>query len=287
MLRKILLTTILCGSASAAAAELTYGAAFAKYHDIDAGSAGSADVKTFGGAAEYRTGNLTFSGELGRVDIEGIDLDFATLGVGYTLANGITLGLDHAEFDLLGDDAGVTSVYAMYSVLNYTLGLSIGEASELDETVYSVFGAWDVTEGGTVGLDIVQIDGDTLFAGYADYDLSQYSVQADLLSSDGLDLFGVAGKYELGNGFAVIASLGAFDLDGLGGKAVNIGAQYEFTPGANVELALGRIDVDGADTIDQATFGVSYELGRRTSQRRSVANIFSGATGSVIGLTDF
>lgn len=287
MLRKLLLTTTLLGAASAASAELTYATAFAKYHDLDVDNTGATDVKTFGGGAEYRYRNMTFSGELGRVDVEDLDLDFASIGLGYTLANGVTLGLDHAEFDLLGDDAGVTSVYAMYDFAAYTLGLSIGEASEFDDTVYSVFGAWEVTVGGRVGLDVVHIDDETLFAGYADYDLNQYSVQADLITTDGLDLFGMSGKYRLANGFSVIGSLGAFDLDGTDGNAFNIGGQYEFAPGANVELAVGRIDIDGAENVDQATFGVSYEMGRRTSKRRSVANIFSGATGSVIGLSDF
>ena len=52
-------------------------------------------------------------------------------------------------------------------------------------------------------------------------------------------------------------------------------------------LALGRLDFDSGEDVDQLTFGVNYELGRRTSKRRSLGNIFSSATGTFAGLTDF
>ena len=50
---------------------------------------------------------------------------------------------------------------------------------------------------------------------------------------------------------------------------------------------MGRLDFDSGEDVDQLTFGVNYELGRRTSKRRSLGNIFSSATGTFAGLTDF
>lgn len=283
---KLLLTTALCCAASGAAAELTYGAAFAKYHNLDGGG-DDLDAHTLGAAAEYRFGAFLFSGEIGRIDLGGEDLDLASVGFGYEMPNGVMLGLDYTEFDVLGDDAGVASAYAAYTFGEYTLGLSVGDSSDLSETTYSIFGAWDVTPGGTVGLDAVRIEGETLLAGYADYELDRYDVQADLVSTEGLDVFAVAGGYDLGNRFSLIGSLGYLDLDGTQAKALTVGGQYEITPGANVELAVGRIDVDDGDNIDLVTFGVGFETGRRTSKRRTLGNIFTSATGSVIGLTNF
>ena len=286
MFRKFVITSLLCGSATAASAEFTYGNAFAKYHSLNA-DGGSADIRTLGAGMEYRYNSFTFSGEFGRIYVEGNALDSTNFGFGYTLSNGVTLGLDYSRFDLLGQDVDITSAFAMLTTGEFTLGASIGEASEIDEQVYSIFGAWDVTPTGTVGLDIVRVDNETLYAGYVDYDLERFSVQADLISTDGVDVIAASGAYSLGYGMSLIGSLGRFDLGGAGGNAITIGGQYEFSPGANIELAVGRISVDGADSINLATFGLSYEMGRRSSKRRTLGTILTGATGSIAGLTDF
>jgi hypothetical protein len=167
-----------------------------------------------------------------------------------------------------------------------TLGAAIGHFSELNNTVYTLCGSWDVSPVGTVGMDIIRIEGETFFAAFADYNLDTYQVQADLLSTDGLDLAAVAGGYSFGNGFSAIGSLSYFDLAGLDGTSVTIGGQYEFTEGANVELSVGRISTDFVD-IDHVSFGLNYELGGRTSGRRTLGNVISGATGSFANLTNF
>ena len=284
-MKKLLLTTAICFAATSAAAEITYGMAFAKFHSLD-DDGGDENLRTFGGGIEYRTNSFTFSGEIGRIDAGGDDLDLASVGFGYKLQNGVTFGLDHAEFDVGDADAGVTSLYASYGFSDYTLGLSIGESSDIDDTVYGVFGAWDVTPTGTVGLDYVSVDGESLTAAYVDYDLDRYNVQADVLLFDGVDVYSVAGSYDLGNRFSVIGSLSAFDFDGLDANAITVGVQYEIAEGANAELALGRISADEGD-VDLMTFGLSYEMGRRTNKRRTIGNILTSATGSIAGLTDF
>lgn len=285
-MKKLLLITCLSVTATSAAAELTYGTAFAKYHDLD-GDGGDLSLRTFGVGAEFRTNAFTFSGEYGRIDTSGLDLDIWSLGVGYTLQNGVTFGLDHSEFAISDEDIGVTSIYALYGFGAYTLGLSIGDSSDVDDTVYSVFGAWDVTDTGTVGLDYVRVDGEGLTSLYADYDLDRYIVEADLVTLDGLDIYSVAGSYDLGRNFSVIGSLAAFDLGEVDANAFTIGVQYEIAEGAAAEFALGRIDVDDAGDIDLVTFGLSYETGRRTSKRRTLGNIINSATGTIAGLTDF
>lgn len=285
-MKNLLITTALCFAATSASAELTYGSAFAKVHNFD-GNGGSNDLATYNGAIEYRYDNLVFSGEVGKIDSDGGDFDFADFGLGYTLYNGVTIGLDYSGFDLEGEDADIVSAYAMYSFGAYTLGLSAGESSDLEDTAYSIFGAWDVSSDGTVGADIIRLDGETLIAAYATYDLDRYSLDADVFSSDGLDVFALSGGYDLGNNFAVIGSLSIADLDGDDLKALSVGAQYEFAPGANVELAVGRIDVDGGDNVDRLSLGVNYEFGKRTSKRRALGGILVDATASSLGLTDF
>lgn len=285
-MKNLLITTALCFAATSASAELTYGSAFAKVHNFD-GNGGSNDLATYNGAIEYRYDNLIFSGEVGKIDSDGGDFDFADFGLGYTLQNGVTIGLDYSGFDLEGEDADIVSAYAMYSFGAYTLGLSAGDSSDLEDTAYSIFGAWDVSSDGTVGADIIRLDGETLIAAYATYDLDRYSLDADVFSSDGLDVFALSGGYDLGNNFAVIGSLSIADLDGDDLKALSVGAQYEFAPGANVELAVGRIDVDGGDNVDRLSLGVNYEFGKRTSKRRALGGILVDASASSLGLTDF
>lgn len=275
-MKKIIVAAALSCTASAAAAELTYGAAFLQYNDLDADGGGSADAVAAGVAGEFRSNNLTFSGELTDVDLDGLDLQVASVGLGYNLANGATVGIDHAWFDIDGFDAGVTSLYGMYAYGPYTLGASIGDSSDLDDPVYSLFGAWDVTATGTVGLDIIRFEGETLLAGYADYDMGRYNLEAEVLSFDGGDALTVSGGYEVFDRWSVIGSLGQADFLGDDLTTVSIGGQYEFTEGANAEVSLGRIDVDGAGDIDVLSVGVNFETGRRTSKRRSLGNIFGG-----------
>lgn len=290
MIRKIILSAVIATSASAASAELTFGQAFVKYHnfDVDNGTDAKLDVNSLGAGIEYRYNRFTFSGELGSADLEGIDLTTGTVGVEYAFGGGIAAGIDYTMVEIEGIDADVTSIYGAFTTGAYTFGLSIGDFSHLNDTVYSAFAAWDVTPTGTIGLDIVHIEDETLYAAYADYDLAQYNVQADMIKLDELELYSIAGAYDFGNRFSAIGSLSFVDLGVIDARAVTIGAQYEFVEGANVELALGRINVDGAaDDVEQVTLGVNYEMGRRTVKRRSIGNIINRSTGSLAGLTDF
>ena len=287
-MKNLLITTALCLAATGASAELTYGSAFAKFHNFD-GDGGSADLRAFGGGIEYRANNLTFSGDIGRIDAgsSNTGFDFGSLGVAYMLQNGVTLGLDYSAFSVDGDDTDILSAYAMYSFGDYTIGLSAGDSSDLSDTAYSVFGAWDVAPTGTVGLDLIRVEGETAVAAYADYALERYSLNADAVKFDTLRVFSVSGAYDLGNSISVIGALATADEDGDGLTAVSLGAQYEFVPGANVEVAVGRINVDGGDKVDRLSLGLNYEFGKRTSKRRTLSTILGGATGSALGLTDF
>ncbi|MCR8827701.1 porin [Pseudosulfitobacter koreensis] len=240
----------------------------------------------FGGGIEYVTGGWTFSGELARFNLLGLDLDYASLAAEYRLNNGVSLGADYTRFDLFGTDVDLKSVFGYYDMGEYTVGLAIGDSSDLDDTVYTVFGSWDVSPTGTVGIDITRIENETLVSAFADYELDAYNVQADLITTEDLDLVSVGGGYSFGNGFAAIGSLSYFDLAGLDGTSVTVGGQYEFTEGANVELSVGRISTDFAD-VDHVSFGLNYELGNRTSGRRTLGNVISSATGSFANLTNF
>lgn len=288
MFRTAIIATAICATASVAAAgELTYGNAFIKQHRLDADGAGALDLTVLGVGIEYTYNAWTFAGEAAHFDVEGTDLDYGSLAAEYRLMNGVSLGLDYTSLDLTGSDISLTSVFAYYDMGTYALGAAIGDSSDLNDTVYSLFGSVDVSPTGTVGLDIIRIDSETLYAGFADYDMDSYSVQADVLTIDGLDLVAVAGSYSFGNGFSAIGSLSYFDLAGTDGTSVTLGGQYEFVEGANVEVALGRINIEGAPNVDQLTFGVNYEMGRRTSSRRTLGNVITSATGSLAGLTSF
>jgi|GEM_PF-369260 hypothetical protein len=288
-MKKTLLMTALCcaatGVATSASAELTYGNAFAKNYNFD-GDGGSADLTALGGGIEYRTGSYVFSGELLNLDADGADLTIGSIGMGYTLRNGVTLGLDYAEFDIEGADAGILSGYAQYSFGAYTLGLSAGDSSDLSDTTYSIYGAWDVSPTGTVGLDVIRLEGETLFAGYADYELAQYSLRADLLSSDGSDLFSISGGYDLGNNFTVIGALAYAGDSGDDITGVSLGGQYEFVPGVNAELAVGRVNFEN-DHANVLSLGLNYELGRKTNKRRTIGNILSDTSGAAFGIGSF
>lgn len=285
-MKKLLITTALCWAATGAAAELTYGSAFLNYHNLD-GDGGDIDLTTFRGELEFRFDAFTFTGEAGSIDLDDGDFRYYTLGGGYQLQNGVTLGLDHVRIDLDTDDLDVTSAYALYEFGAYTLGLSAGDSSDLSDTVYSVFGAWDVSEDGVVGIDVLRVEDENLVSAYVDYDLAQYSVEADLTLFDGVDVFSIEGAYKFGNGFSVLGGLSTADFDGTAINTIEIGAAYEFVPGANVEFALARTDIDDLGDFDRVTVGVNYDFGKRTSKRRTLGNILANSASSVIGINDF
>ncbi|WP_299042072.1 2-isopropylmalate synthase [uncultured Tateyamaria sp.] len=273
-------------SASAAAAEVSYANAFATFHNLDNGNA-DVDVEAYGGSIEFLAGNFTFSGEAGRLDVEDLSLDTLSLGGSYAFQNGVSVGLDYSEFDVEDfGDSDIVSLFTFYSFSEFALGLSVGEASDLGDTVYSVFGTWDVTENGRVGIDLVEIESETLVSLYADYDTNRYGLSADFLSVNDLDILAVSGEYQVFDKAYVTGGLAHVSLgDDL--DSISIGAKYEFVPGASAEIAYSRLNADGADDIDVVTFGLQYEIGAKTSPRRTVTNIINHATGNIANLTNF
>lgn len=289
MMRSFFITAAtLAVAGTTAAAEVNYANAFAKYHDLDAGGA-STDLTVYGGAIEFGTGAWTFSGEIGVFDLEGNDLTTFSVGGEYAFSNGFSLGLDHARIDIDGfsTDFDLTSIYGYYDFGDYALGLSVGDGDDLDDPVVSIFGTWDVTPTGRLGLDIMEIEDETLVAGYADYQADAYEIGATLLSTDGLDVFAVSGAYNFNNGLSIIGSLGTADLIGNDLTSVSIGGAYEFAPGVSAELSVGRLSAGGGADIDVVTFGLQYETGRKTTSRRSLTNIINHATGNIVGLSSF
>lgn len=288
-MNKFLMTAAVAAlGATTATAEVTYGTAFARFHDLDAGGGADADVQTFGGTIEFVTGGFTFSGLAARVDLDGGDLDVIDLGAGYRFTPLIEGGLEYTNIDVTGlADTDIVSVYGIYHVGDAAVGLAISDYDDLDDTGVSLFASLDVGDAGRVGIDIIQIDGEELYSVFADYDTQSYELRADFLSTDGLDALALRGAYDITDRFAVTGAVSTFDLAGLDGNAISIGVEYEVLDGFDVDLALGRIDADNAPTIDQVTFGLRFETGDRTSKRRSLARVITDATSNVIGLTDF
>jgi len=64
-------------------------------------------------------------------------------------------------------------------------------------------------------------------------------------------------------------------------RAITIGGRMNFTPGANVELALGRLGLRHGETSIKWTFGVNYKLGRRHPSVDSLGNNLLERTGSL------
>jgi hypothetical protein len=289
-MKTTLMMTLLCcaatGVATSASAELTYGKAYAKYYDFDGGNS---DLTALGGAIEARTGGLTFSANVLDLDTDLGGGTIASLGGGFELQNGVTLGLDYTDISIDNDpdNVGILSAYAQYTFGVYTLGLSAGNSSDLSDTLYSVYGAWDVSPTGTVGVDVLRVEGETLVAAYADYDLEQYSLRADLVRDDGTSYFAVSGGYDLGNRFTVIGSLGVVDGDAGDLTGVSVGAQYELAAGVDAELSVGRLDVDGVGNANVLSVGLNYEMGRKTSKRRTLGDIAISTMASAAGLGSF
>jgi hypothetical protein len=287
MFRILGISAALCAFAGAATAELTYANAFAGYNLLDSDVFDEAEIKTFGGAMEVEALDWVFSAQYERFHVSGGNRNFGSLGAGYQLRNDVTLGIDYADFEAVGLSASVTSGYALYDAPYHMLGASIGTSSDLDDPVYSLFGSVVVSRGGSVGMDVVWVDDDTLYAAFADYDLERYKIKADLLASDEADLLSVTGVYDLGGGFSATGSLSTFDSSIGDGKAYSIGARYALSPDAHASMALGRIEYDGAAKIDRISAGLEYEIGGKTSGRRSLATILSDTTRVLYGLENF
>lgn len=285
-MKKVIMMGVLCCAATTASAELTYGKAFANFHSFDS-DGGDADLRSLGGGFEYTSNSFMFSGEVLNLGSDGDDVTLASVGLGYKLQNGVTLGADYTDISIAEDSTGILSGYAQYSFGAYTLGLSAGDSSDLSDTAYSIYGAWDVSDTGVVGVDFVRLEGETLIAGYADYELAQYDLRADLVSSDGLDLISFSGGYDLGNRITLIGSLSHLSEEGDDITGLILGGQYELVQGVNAQATLGRIDFGDESSTNVISLGVNYELGRKTGKRRTIGNILGTTSTAVFGIGSF
>ena len=270
-------------------AELTYGTLFARKHDLDVDGAGSADLDVLGAGIEFTLDQFLIGAEAAEYDIEGFDLTLQSVGAEYRLQNGLSLGLEYVNLDVDGlADSSITSLYGYYSFQQFALGASVGDGSDLSDNVYSVFAAYDVSDTGRVGLDILSLEDETLYAAYADYDQAKYEIGSDLISTDGLDILALSGAYKITDNIALTGSISQFDVLGIDTTGMSFGAAYQFNSGIEVEASIARLDVEGvSEDLDVFTLGIGIETGRRTSVRRSVTNIVNSATGSIINLSGF
>ena len=114
------------------------------------------------------------------------------------MPNDINLGLEISSNDQSFGSSTVVQGRIFGALGNSaTWGLGIGRENPPGETVYSAFGAWDVGLSGRLGADVMSADGETLFAGCADYDLTGYTLGADVLLSGGLDYATLEGSYDM------------------------------------------------------------------------------------------
>lgn len=270
-------------TATTASAEVTYGNAFVKAHNLDAGI-GSADLTTLGGGLEYVTGSWAFSGDLSFYDVDSLtDITLGSLGAEYRMSSGFAVGADTVRLDIDGlGDLSVHSLYAYYRTGDFAIGASVGDSSDLTETTYSVFGSYDISDTSRVGADVIRLEGETLAAIYGDYETDRFGLRGDFVKIEDLTAFAVAGSYKFTDKFAATASLGELDLGGADITALSVGVDYMIRDDLALSGSVGRLS-SGGDDVDVISVGLKYEMGRRTSARRSLSGVFKHVTGTVLG----
>jgi hypothetical protein len=287
MYARFLAAASLALAATGAHAELNYVNVFAKHQKLDDGGL-NPDLTVFGGAFEYGAGAWTLSGDIGTFDILGATQTNLSFGAEYKFETGFGLGIDHVKLDGGGlvSDLAVTSLYGYYDFGTYALGASIGDSSDLTDPLVTIFGAWDVTPTGRIGVEIMELDGEAHYASYADYTVGNYDLGATFMRNDSFGVLAVNGAYTFGSGISAFGMLGGYVVGAQELTTASIGLGYEFSPGAKAEVSLGRI-TDGRNHIDSVGFGLQYETGRKTTPRRSLSNILNQANGTFFGINNF
>jgi len=268
-----------------AVAEITYGKAFVFGNTLEQTGADDFSLDAVGGAVEFVFGDLTLNGDIAHFLVDGSDFDFTSLLASYRLPNDVHVGLEISSNDPgFGSNTVVQGRIFGDLGANATWGLGLGQQNPTGDTVYSVFGAWDIGSSGRLGADVISSDGDTFFASYADYDLTGYTIGADVLLSDGLDYATVEGSYDFTERFALLGEVTVADLDGTGVNILRIGVSYELAPGTSILAKYGRLNPDGFDNIDILTVGLRYEFGRKTSVLRTFNSVIQDATTVLSGI---
>lgn len=211
---------------------------------------------------------------------------------------GGSAGLSYSNFTDEDDgDAGTTkfNAAAQFGITNeisVAADLTVRNIETVDESLtgFFVHGIYGINPDVSVGLfagreTIENLDIDT-YGGEIAYSAGQIETQGFIGASDfeGSDvtLFGVAGSYGLGNGFAVTGSferLSANDED-LAFSTFEIGAEYALGNGAELFANVGNVQFDFMGFDEDANFfrlGASFNFGPdggTTFDRRSLFDMY-------------
>ncbi len=279
-------------AATGAQAELTYGNAFVNYHAVNS-DAFDDDATVLGGAAEFTFGGWQFGGEITNVEFEGIDLFGLTFVASYRTPSGFTVGADFTTADFDGTDTGASNLFVMYDPGAFAIGAAFGEAEDIDDTSYTLFGSYDITHTTRLGVDFIDFGGNSIFgddrvvAVYADIRTDRFEVKLDVAKADDNTIYAASGQYMLNDKWAITGSLARLDGLGFDGDAASIGGKYYFTPDVSAKLGIGYLDTGGGDDGTLITLGLQYETGQRTAKRRTTGNIVTSILSGVAGLNDF
>jgi len=272
MTRTITATAILALTAGAAAADgVNYARLSYDYNNFSVDS-DDASIGIFQGDIEYSIDQFVLGAELEVLTTDADDDDtFVIYDIwgGYAATPEVLVGLGLTGSDDDVEDTQGAQAFGQFVTGQFGVGIRVSkEDLDEDNITTDVFGNYNVAPEIKLGLVLTgnsEFDG-TGYIASADYDDGQIDARAFFEGNTEFDAgqFGVRGNYKVADAFRASAAFATNSGDDAAdATAFLVGGGYEFADGAWVDLGIGQIDFEDADTVDRIEVSVSFETGDR------------------------
>lgn len=270
------------------AQELTYGQLYAGTSNLEVEGEGDIDVEFFGGGAEFVVNSFTFSLDAARISTEIGDVDVAAAAAEYQFDVGLSVGVEHARAEFEDLDTSINSLFAVYEAGSYAIGVSVGDSDDLEDNVIGVFGSWDISANTKLGFEHLSLDDVDLNAAYSDFQGERSEFYFAYAEIEDIDVLVLATSFDVYGNLGLSGGYSRFYDDFGDLEIYSVGAQYGITDQLDIGASLGRIALEGAsDDIDVVSFGIEYEVGRRTSSRSRSSDLLGRIGGAQAGSFGF
>lgn len=226
-------------------------------------------IRQIDAAADYKMGSFLATVDIAQTQFRSSDGGpnsdperATTIALGYYITPELLAGLAVTSFSEFDENAN--SVFAEYNNGQMVAGLALTDTDGQRNT--TIYGEYQVSDDLSFGVVVDKFeDEDAVTFVQVDYGMGDIEVGGSYLTFGGDDgIVTVDASYGFGNGLratGVYSTIVGADFDL---NQIDIGASYEFAPGAMIEASIGRLSGDGVpDDVGTISIGLTFERGNR------------------------
>lgn len=295
------------GSTSAFAQDLSYGNLGVSLSTLKA-DGGEVDITAIDGEAgvQFDAFDVFLGATLARLSVSGadedLDIDTATIGLGYSFGPNYRVDLSHTEIGISIDgDSADTSIQELgfaYDDGTYFGRFAIAKGddnNDLDE-LYSLVGGYAFAPNSEVSLSIhfVEDDANTfddpVYVLKTEYAPGGWGVTLDLASvsivGETVSLTSLGGHYDITPQITVNGNYAVASVDGDDLSTAMIGVSYDFTENYSVFGNVSQTEFDGiSETLDGFTFGFEVDFGAKPTSQETTGERLTSVLAPIAGFS--